>query len=167
MKHTRSFASAFAGPANLDAERAVLGAVLLCPALLTDLVAAGFVESDFSLSAHREIYRAMLEIHAKDAPVDIISLVEQLGPRLENIGGAGYLSDLPGGAIPQRKHVLFHAGLVLTKARLRQIVSIGGRAMHAACEPGADPFLLAGEICAELTEIAGQRGTCPGRTRSA
>jgi replicative DNA helicase len=164
VKHTHRSASAFAGPVNLDAERAVLGAVVLCPALLVDLVAAGVVEGDFSFSAHREIYQAMLELHAKDAPLDIISLVEQLGPRVKSIGGAGYLGDLSSGAIPQRKHVLFHAGLVKTKARLRSLARIAERLHEAACQPGVDPQQLAGEICAELTEITRERSALPSRT---
>ncbi len=163
MKPLRRSATACAGPVNLGAERAVLGAVLLCPALLADLVAAGLVEGDFSLSAHREIYQAMQKLHARDVPLDVISLVEQLGHRVEGVGGVAYLSDLPSGAIPQRRHVLFHAGLVMTKARLRQIISIGGRVVDAACAPGADPLRLASEICADLTEITRERSALPTR----
>ncbi|MGH9509342.1 MAG: DnaB-like helicase N-terminal domain-containing protein [Terriglobales bacterium] len=166
MKHTRKSASAFAGPVNLDAERAVLGAVLLCPALLADLVAASLVAGDFSLSAHREIYQAMLELHGRAVPLDVISLAEQLGRRVECVGGVAYLSELPSGAIPQRKHVLFHAGLVKTKARLRSLARIAERFHEAACQPGADPQQLAGEICAELTEITKERGALPSRTEA-
>lgn len=142
-------------PANLDAERALLGAFLLQLNLIADAWAAGLRPSDFALDSHRRIFARMLDLVQSDRPLDLITLADQLSRHreLNTVGGAAYLADLTSGAIPHRKHVLYHVAMVVTKAKLRSIQRIGERIQQEAGEPTADPKQLAADFATELNQI--------------
>ncbi|HVR61021.1 MAG TPA: DnaB-like helicase N-terminal domain-containing protein, partial [Polyangia bacterium] len=83
-------------PHNLDAEKSVLGGVLVKPAAF-DEVATSLQVDDFFLPAHREIFEAMLELDRRRQPLDVIAVADELKtrgllPRLE--GGETYLLTL-------------------------------------------------------------------------
>lgn len=143
-------------PAAVDAERAVLGAILLCPELLADVLAAGLQNRDFFLDSHRRIYRVLLCMHQRKVPVDLISLCEEMraSGELEAVGSSPYISDLTTGAVPHRKNTLHHAAIVQVKARLRRLQRIGERLQEAAGEHGADPGRLADEATAAIQRAA-------------
>ena len=67
-------------PASLDAERSILGAIMLNNACYLE-VAASLTADDFSLEAHRLIYAQMIELLGRGEPVDMITLVEELRRR--------------------------------------------------------------------------------------
>lgn len=69
-------------PTNIASERAVLGAILESDdELLPDVIESGLVHEDFFLSDHAQVFRAMLALRAKDCPIDIVSVAEQLATR--------------------------------------------------------------------------------------
>lgn len=148
----------FSSPANLGAERALLGAFLLQPGLLSDARAAGLRANDFALDSHRRIFARMLDLTQSDRPLDLITLADELNRHREltAIGGTAYLADLTSGAIPHQKHVLYHVAIVVTKAKLRSIQRIGERIQQEAAEPTADPKQLAADFATELNQIFGQ-----------
>src|ERR671924_878895 len=80
-------------PHNLDAERAVLGAVLLEGRETLPRVIEVLRPSDFYTEAHRTIYEAMLRLFDRGAPVDVLNLQEELrrSDRLEFAGGPAAL----------------------------------------------------------------------------
>src|SRR5687768_5433661 len=83
-------------PAALDAERSVLGSVLMTPSCIDEVLPIVEVD-DFFLPAHREVWQAMLTLNAKEVPIDIIPLADELKrrgalPKLE--GGETYLVTL-------------------------------------------------------------------------
>lgn len=82
-------------PQSLEAEKATLGCLLLNTELLE--TSSMLVEEDFSIPAHKFIYRAIQNLIRKNQPVDILTVVEQLKAedQLEKVGGAGYISQLP------------------------------------------------------------------------
>lgn len=142
-------------PFNAEAERSVLGSILVVPALVEDLIAANLLSCDFYLDANRRIYQRILDLAQSSRPVDSISLAEELSTRqeLELIGGYAYLSDLTNLAVPERKHTLYHARIVMKKAKLRRIQIIGQRAVAAAGAPGADPIHLGERVIGEIKII--------------
>ena len=82
-------------PANLAAERAILGAILLNNGHYQE--AAGRIEAaDFSLDSHRRVYARMGELMSEGSRVDIVTLAEQLQrhKELSVIGGAAWLASL-------------------------------------------------------------------------
>lgn len=124
-------------PQSIEAERSVLGAMLLNP----DAVAAaveilGEDLDTFYVEAHRHIYEAVLELFRRNTPVDPTTLVEQLN-RLEALdaaGGPAYIADLAG-AVPTSANVEYYARIVLDAALLRRLIAactqVVGEAYHA------------------------------------
>lgn len=111
-------------PHNLDAERSVLGAVLLKPSSFDELAMSVKAE-DFFLPAHREIFDAMMALDKRRQPIDVISLGDELKtrgalPRLE--GGEGYLLSLADG-VPTAENVGHYGRLVKEKSTLRRLIA--------------------------------------------
>src|SRR5215813_8689853 len=85
-------------PANVEAERSILGAILL-DNLAYNQAAEHLHPDDFSLDSHRRIYARMIDLAESSRPIDMITLVEELDRRkeLEAIGDVGYVSGLVDG----------------------------------------------------------------------
>jgi len=112
-------------PVSLDAERSVLGAILLDNGLYYQ-AATRLHADDFSLDAHRRIYARMRDLQEAGRVVDMITLVEELDRRgeIEAIGGVAYLSSLLDG-LPDRVSIASYVGIVKEKALLRGLVNVG------------------------------------------
>lgn len=108
-------------PANLDAEKTVLGAVLLNNA--TFYQAAALLPQMFSLQAHQAIFVAMADLHAGGQPIDVLTLSEELGKKssLDEVGGMEYLSSLIDG-VPERPSIETYVKLVRDKAHRRWLI---------------------------------------------
>ena len=80
-------------PANLDAERLLLGSIQLDGDRYAD-IAAALSADDFSLEKHRRIFRRMAELYERGEKIDRISLAEELRRKsqLESVDGLGYLT---------------------------------------------------------------------------
>ena len=122
--------------ADLEAERALLAAVLLddrtLPRIAKHLDGAG----DFSSPAHALIWEAECAIHARREGVDITTLVAELRARdrLNTVGGAQYLGELTD-SLPTVAHCEAHAGIVRDCHARRVVAAIGERLARAACDP--------------------------------
>jgi replicative DNA helicase len=135
-------------PVNLRAERAVLGAVIEDDSLIADVLGVGLSPSDFLLADHQRTFTAIVALKKKGAPVDIVSVLEELGNRDRD---AALLSDLITGVVIHRGHILYHAGIVQQKSKLRALQKLGEwilNSVNACSEPGA----LVGQICERLKE---------------
>lgn len=109
-------------PHNLEAEQAVLGAMLLS----TDAVegALGMLEdTDFYRPAHARIFTAMNDLYARSVPVDHLSIADRLEAtgELEAAGGKPYLLDLSG-AVPTTANWQRYAEIVKRLSMLRQLI---------------------------------------------
>lgn len=138
-------------PANLDAERSVLGAVLLKPAALAEL-RAHLEVADWHLPAHREVWAAMLAVERRGMPVDIVSLADELKARgaLARLdGGEAYLTTLAAG-VPTAENVAHYARIVREKAALRELIRACGE-LAARAYGGGD----AGETLAAAQRAVG------------
>ncbi|HUV37234.1 MAG TPA: replicative DNA helicase [Patescibacteria group bacterium] len=110
-------------PQSLDAERAVLGGVLLEPEAATKAIE--IVSPDvFYRPAHQRIFQAMIALFMKREPIDAMTLAEELGRSgsLEQVGGVAYLTDLVDG-VPTAANIEYYAKIVLDKYILRQLIS--------------------------------------------
>jgi hypothetical protein len=108
-------------PQNLDAERAVLGAILLDGRILPEIAAIVEV-ADFYRDAHQIIYRAMLDLSAEGVLVDAITLSDELDRRdqYKAVGGDEILVALCQ-AVPHVANAPYHAQIVRQKSISRQI----------------------------------------------
>src|SRR5512142_252027 len=86
-------------PVNVDAERSILGAILLDNFCYTQAASAGLKADDFSLDSHRRIYERLRELNETGRAIDFITLSEALNQHkdLEAVGGFAYLSSLTDG----------------------------------------------------------------------
>lgn len=121
-------------PASVEAEQAVLGAMLLKPEAVT-AAAEELSADDFYRETHRLIYEAMMELKDRTEPVDLVTLTEQLkkADKLAKIGGIPALS-LIANSVPTAANVHYHARIVHEKAQLRSLISAATEIAGAAYE---------------------------------
>jgi replicative DNA helicase len=141
MTETEPEPAARVSPNNLDAERSVLGAILVYPEALETVVPLLRAE-DFYRGAHRDIFRVVLGLHQDRVAVDFVTLHERLAVAnlLDDVGGPAYLASLTDG-VPRGMRVEEHARLVREKSTRRQLIAAARRAMAEAFdsdEPTAD-----------------------------
>ncbi len=120
-------------PASIDAERSILGAILLDNGLYDQ--ASQLKSDDFSLDAHRRIFGRMTDLQSMGRPVDMITLAEELDRRkeVEAVGGIAYLSSLIDG-VPDRPSIEHYVRIVRNKALLRGLINIAQNAIAEAIE---------------------------------
>jgi replicative DNA helicase len=121
-------------PANVEAERAILGAILL-DNLSFNEAAEHLQAEDFSLDSHRRIYGRMIELMDSSRPIDLITLVEELDrhKELQAIGDVGYISGLIDG-VPDRPSIEHYIKIVRDKALLRGLINTASSAIARASE---------------------------------
>jgi replicative DNA helicase len=109
-------------PQNLEAEQAVLGAVLIENDAINKIVDI-LSPDDFYKETHRKIYSAMLGMFESSEPIDLVTLTNALrgAKSLENVGGASYLSTLVS-LVPTAANIKNHAKIVREKAVLRKLI---------------------------------------------
>jgi replicative DNA helicase len=112
-------------PANIEAEEAILGGILLDPEAMTR-VAELIVADAFYVQAHREIYQAALILHSKGKPTDFMSVSTYLSDRnlLEKVGGTTQLAQLLNRTV-SAVNIDRHANLVMDKYIRRQLITSG------------------------------------------
>jgi replicative DNA helicase len=130
-------------PNNLDAERSVLGAILLDNNALNPAV-EHLRPEDFFLDQHRRVFTQMIALGESQQAIDLVTLTEELHRRgdLDASGGAPYLASLADG-MPRVSNVEHYARIVKEKAMLRNLIhathNIQQRAFEG--EDGADTIL--------------------------
>jgi replicative DNA helicase len=110
-------------PHNLEAERAVLGAVLITPEVIASLP-AGFGEASFYRDAHRRIYGALLALHERRVALDFVTLNDELRRtgELDTVGGPAYISMLVDG-VPRAVNATYYAQIVIDHATRRRVIA--------------------------------------------
>ncbi len=113
-------------PQNIDAERSVLGAMLInndAVGVAIEIL-GGDSEDIFYVPAHRRVYDAAVALFQNSAPVDATTVSDQLsrGGGLEEIGGTSFIAGLMG-AVPTSANVEYYARIVLDMAVLRKVIS--------------------------------------------
>jgi replicative DNA helicase len=141
-------------PQNLEAERSVLGAILLDSASLSFVVPILGAE-DFFPDTHRRVYRAMLELFERSAEIDTLTLKEELDRTggVEKAGGAAYLASLVD-AVPDVANVEHYARIVKEKSTLRRLIQAGQRLVRQGLSQEQDAEQLLGTATGEIFDIA-------------
>jgi len=121
-------------PANVEAERSILGAILL-DNFAYNQAAEHLRTEDFSLDSHRRIYSRMVDLAESSRPIDMITLVEELDRHkdLQAIGEVAYVSSLVEG-VPERPSIEHYVKIVRDKALLRGLISAANTAIARASE---------------------------------
>ncbi len=109
-------------PQNIEAEQAVLGAILLDAEALA-VSQERIRAEDFYRTNHQRIFEAMEELSEENEPIDLVTLTAKLQDKhlLEEIGGVSYLSELAN-AVPTAANVDYYAAIVEEKSMLRRLI---------------------------------------------
>jgi replicative DNA helicase len=119
-------------PHDLDAERAVIGAMLVSEAAVS-VVGETLVAEDFYSETHRVLYRAMMRLYAKGEPIDQLTLSDELRSvgEFDRIGGRQYVFRLVE-SVPTAANAARYAEIVRGKALLRAVIDAGDRIQQEA-----------------------------------
>lgn len=151
-------------PQSIEAERSVLGAMLLNPdAVGTAIeVLRENVADVFYVAAHQHIYESILDLFKRNMPVDPTTIVEQLARngKLEAAGGVSYLSELSG-VVPTSANIEYYARMVLETALFRKIIATCTRIAGEAYKAKDDVEQVLDRAEADIFAIARRRQLNP------
>ncbi len=144
-------------PCNLEAERSVLGAILLDDKAIHTAIET-IRKEDFYLESHRRIFERMFALAAGGTAIDLITLKNELqrSDELESVGGPAYLATLTEG-MPRAVNVEHYAQIVKEKATLRRLIQISNEIMarsYQSEEPAQD---ILSDIEKAVFEIASRQ----------
>ena len=110
-------------PQNIDAEQAVLGAMLIKKEAIAE-VSQILRPEDFYRDAHKIVYEAMLTLFNKNEPADIVTVSDYLNNEnlMEKVGGVTFITALAN-TVPTAANVTYHAKIVREKADLRNLIN--------------------------------------------
>src|ERR1039457_6042195 len=142
-------------PANIEAERSILGGVLLANHAFND-AAEHLKPEDFSIDSHRRIYSRMMDLAESSRPIDIITLVEELEQKkdLQAVGDVGYISGLLDG-VPDRPSINHSVRIVREKAIWRGLISFSNTAIAKASEQAEPADEILNEAEAAVFQLSG------------
>ncbi len=146
-------------PQDLESEQATLGAMLV-EAGATARAMSLVREEDFYREAHRLIYRAMMDVHGRNEPVDIVTVSAELRRvgKLDAVGGGEYLTALIS-EVPTAAHVQRYSAIVAEKSVLRQMIEAGSEIQGLAYDNPLDVGEVLDRAEQRIFEIAQRRVT--------
>ena len=141
-------------PANIDAEKTILGAILLDNASHAE-VAEVLKSDDFSLDSHRRIYLRMSELIDTGRAVDIVTLSNEMArfKEIEAVGGVAYLASLTEG-LPRRPVIEDYIRIVKDKSLLRRLMGICSAAIARAADQSEDAIGVLDSTESQLLEVS-------------
>jgi replicative DNA helicase len=144
-------------PHNLEAERSILGAVLLDNHSLNAAVEK-LRSEDFFLPQHRQIFQRMIQLAEHQQAIDIVTLMDDLARRgeLDSAGGVAYLSQLADG-LPRATNVEHYARIVKEKSVLRNLAFSAAAIQEQALAGGDDADVILDRAESTIFQIAEDR----------
>lgn len=143
-------------PQNIDAEKSLLGAVLIDEETLADITEHVTLR-DFYEKRHSIIYDAMMRLYEKRKPVDLLTLTDELKRKkeLEIIGGSAYLTELTN-YVPTSAHAESYAEIVAQKAVRRRLIKASGEISEMGFNEDSTTQELLQQAEAELFSVSDQ-----------
>jgi replicative DNA helicase len=144
-------------PHNLDAERSVLGAILIDNEAFN--VAASVIEPrSFFRDAHRRIFERMVDLAERSSPIDLVTLKEELerAGELDDVGGPVYIASLVDG-VPRATNVEYYARIVKEKFTLRSLIYSANKILANAYEADQEADLILDEAESAIFSVAEDR----------
>ncbi len=143
-------------PQNVDAEKSLLGAVLIDEEVLAD-ASEHVTSADFYDKRHSVIYQGMMNLYEKHRPVDLLTLTDELKrvKKLDEIGGSTYLSELTN-YVPTAAHAEAYAELVSQKAVRRRLIKASSEIAEFGYDENAAIEELLEKAEAELFSVSDQ-----------
>ncbi len=144
-------------PHNLEAERSVLGAILVHNDAF-NLAAQVIDAADFYRDAHRRIFDRMVSLNERHQAIDFVTLKEELarGGDLDEVGGPAYVASLADG-VPRATNVEYYARIVKEKATLRNLIYAANKILSNAYEADQESDLILDEAESAIFSVADDR----------
>jgi replicative DNA helicase len=157
MADTVALAAERTLPHNLEAERSVLGAILVHNDAF-NLAAQIITEKDFFRDAHRRIFDKMIALNERNDAIDFITLKEELARagELDDVGGPAYIASLADG-VPRATNVEYYARIVKEKSTLRSLIFAANRILTNAYEAEQEPDIILDEAESSIFSVADDR----------
>jgi replicative DNA helicase len=148
-------------PANVEAEKTILGAILLDNAAHSE-AAEKLDSEDFSLDSHRRIFLRMSELMNEQRAVDIVTLSHELAryKEVESVGGVAYLASLTEG-LPRRPVIEEYIRIVKDKSLLRKLMGICSMAIARAADQSESALDVLSMAETQLMEVS-EKGLTQG-----
>ncbi|MES2631095.1 MAG: replicative DNA helicase [Patescibacteria group bacterium] len=143
-------------PQNLDAEKSLLGSVLIDEETLADIT-EHVTMKDFYDKRHAVIYDAMMRLYEKRKPVDLLTLTDELKRKseLDDIGGSAFLTELTN-YVPTSAHAESYAEIVAQKAVRRRLIKASGQISEMGFDEDSTTQELLQQAEAELFSVSDQ-----------
>ena len=144
-------------PHSVEAERGVLGSILLDPSASVDkCVARRLRPASFFDRRHQLLFEQLVEMSQSNRPMDALTIQEWLKERelLDKVGGDGYLLELQESTLVPA-HVEFYSDIVLEKSICRTLIERSAETIDAAYRGESDAALLIAEAETSLFELSG------------
>lgn len=142
-------------PQALDVERAVLGAMVLEPDKMRDVLEIVQSPDVFYSDANQRVYAAIRRIFDKGGCVDFMTVIEELRKcsELEMVGGSYYISELMRDVV-SAAHIEEHSRIVLQKYLLRELIKVSGDVISRSYEESEDVFDILDNAQSHFEEMA-------------
>lgn len=143
-------------PQNVDAEKSLLGAVLIDEETLAD-ISENVTVKDFYEKRHSIIYGGMMRLYEKHSPVDLLTLTDELKRKdeLDIVGGSAYLTELTN-YVPTSAHAEAYAKLVSQKAVRRRLIKASAEIAEFGYDEETTTQELLEKAEAELFSVSDQ-----------
>ena len=144
-------------PCNLEAERSILGAILLDDKAIHPVLER-LQKEDFYLESHRRIFDKMFGLTTDGTAIDLVTLKNELQRTddLESAGGAAYLASLTDG-LPRAVNIDHYAQIVKEKATLRRLIKISNETMARSYQGEEQVEEILGDLEKAIFEVASRQ----------
>ncbi|MFM8434829.1 MAG: replicative DNA helicase [Planctomycetia bacterium] len=151
-------------PANVDAEKAVLGSILLKPDVCDD-VALVVRPDDFHEESHQILYRHLVDLHDGGKRIDTTIVLERLRTKgdLDRIGGAPAIADMLE-TVPHAAHATHYAQIVRDKSMLRSLIDASTDILRDAYDSADEPRELLARAESRIFEILERRSSAEAKS---
>src|SRR6185436_17855357 len=144
-------------PNSAEAERAILGAILLDNGLVSQAIELLKAE-DYYVPSHRRIFLAMIALFERGAEINPILIGEELKKEnaLETVGGISFITNLTYG-LPHSTNIMHYAKVVRGKSMLRQLVKSANKITQEALAEEEEPEIILDHAEHAISQLADER----------
>src|SRR5688500_1344468 len=144
-------------PHNLEAERSILGAILVHNDAC-NLAAQAIEPRDFYRDEHRRIFARMIALNERGQAIDFVTLKEELvrNGELDDVGGPAYVASLADG-VPRATNVEFYARIVKEKSTLRNLIFAANKILTNAYEADQNSDVILDQAESAIFAVADDR----------
>jgi replicative DNA helicase len=146
-------------PQSLEAEKALLGSIMIRPEVMHDLTDI-VKEQTFYSDRHRQIWSVMMELHSKGTPIDLLSVSARLKEKeiVDQVGGMSYLTELVQG-VPSSTNAKYYAEMIQKKFLLRNLIAASEYVGELGFDEAADIEEILDHAEKKIFEVTNFTGT--------